>query len=146
MHPNNSQPSNTCSHTGPVVPACIQNTTLLDLQPPVDVLSNTVPPSGHTPTMSIPQHTLATCRVLGMLRQAAWLLVHVGVRAAHLYLYSCAQQKHTADKQGHVLTKDAYHKVERGVQSDHGKIRALRDLLCHWGGVHDKVCVAKIQH
>lgn len=119
-------------HTGAaVVPASIRDSTLLDLQPLVDLLHTTSPPR----SCSIPPKTMATCRVLGMLRQAAWLLVHVGVRAAHLYLYSCSQQhdaRVTGMRNAMLLTKDAYRQVEMGKQCDHEKLAILKDLLRHW--------------
>lgn len=76
-------------------------------------------------------------RVLGMLRQAAWLLVHVGVRAAHLYLYSCNQQPgpHIASLQQPLAsTKRAYQLVEMGKLADHSKVPVLLDVLRCWAG------------
>lgn len=75
--------------------------------------------------------------VLGMLRQAAWLLVHVGVRAAHLYLYSCSQRlgPHTASLQQPLAsTRQAYQRVEMGKLADHSKVAVLRELLRCWAG------------
>lgn len=75
-----------------------------------------------------------------MLRQTAWLLVHVGVRAAHLYLYSCNQQPrlHTSSLQQVLAsTKHAYQLVEMGKLADHSKGSVLQELLQCWAV---KVC------
>ena len=119
--------------------AAAAHTGLLDMEPLVPLLTQgtaSMLASNHAHqcqySTALPDPVL---RVLGMLRQAAWLLVHVGVRAAHLYLYSCNQQPgpHTGTLQ-HPLTstKQAYQLVEMGKLADHSKVAVLLQLLRCW--------------